>query len=469
MSRTGRRPGAPETREEILVAARRAFGDRGYEATSLRSIAARVPVDPALLVHYFGSKDGLFAAALEVTFGPVGLFSGLEGLDPAEAAELIVRRYLSVLDQEQTRDVVLSLVRSAVSSERAATMLREFLVAEMIGSLGASINESDGQLRASLMVAQLDRHRHAPPRGEGRRRRPGRQRRARLARRARDRGLSSQLHEVESRSDLLGVPGATLYYKVQGTGPLLLMLQGGDGDADATDSLAKHLVDTYTVLSYDRRGLSRSRLDDPSAAVELTTHSDDASRLLQAVTDEPALVFGASLGALLGLDLVSRHVEQVKLLVAHEPPATELLAEADREVFVRGQEEVEELHRRRGTAVAMRRFIALTGVDTRSRARPRTGLAQPRADLTSSSFSPATCRGPSLPPRPAGAARCSRADPPGRRPFGWGRSCLPVCASPAEELAWPLQEFPGGHAGYVLRPRAFAARLAGMLDSSSSS
>ena len=154
MSRTGRRPGAPETREEILVAARQAFADRGYEATSLRSIAARVPVDPALLVHYFGSKDGLFAAALEVTFGPAGIFSGLDDVDPAEAAELIVRRYLAVLDHEQTRDVVLSLVRSAVSSERAATMLREFLVAEMIGSLGAQINQSDGRLRASLMVAQ---------------------------------------------------------------------------------------------------------------------------------------------------------------------------------------------------------------------------------------------------------------------------------------------------------------------------
>lgn len=155
MSRTGRRPGAPETREEILVAARRAFGDRGYEATSLRSIAEHVQVDPALLVHYFGSKEGLFAAALEVSFGPGALFSGLEDLDPAGAAELIVRRYLSVLDQEDKRDVVLSLVRSAVSSERAAAMLRDFLFGETIGALGPSTKGSDFQLRASLVVAQL--------------------------------------------------------------------------------------------------------------------------------------------------------------------------------------------------------------------------------------------------------------------------------------------------------------------------
>ena len=155
MSRTGRRPGTPQTREDILVAARRAFADRGYEATSLRSIANRVHVDPALLMHYFGSKEGLFLAALEVTFEPSALFSGLDNLDSREAAELIVGRYLSVLDQEQTRDVVLSLVRSAVSSERAAAMLREFLVEEMLASLGALIGRPDGQLRASLVVAQL--------------------------------------------------------------------------------------------------------------------------------------------------------------------------------------------------------------------------------------------------------------------------------------------------------------------------
>ena len=155
MSRTGRRPGAPDTREDILVAARRAFAARGYEATSLRSIAKQVHVDPALLVHYFGSKEGLFRAGLEMTLGPFGLFSGLDALEVPEAAELIVGRYLLMLDQGPTRDVVLGLVRSAVSSERAATMLREFLTKEMLTSLSSLIDRPDCQLRASLVVAQL--------------------------------------------------------------------------------------------------------------------------------------------------------------------------------------------------------------------------------------------------------------------------------------------------------------------------
>ena len=275
---------------------------------------------------------------------------------------------------------------------------------------------------------------------------------------------------VESRSDLLRVPGATLYYKVQGRGPLLFVLQGGDGDADATDALAKHLVETFTVLTYDRRGLSRSRRDDAGAAVELTTHGEDASQLLEAVTDEPALVFGASLGAMLGLDLVSHHAEQVRLLVAHEPPVTELLPAADREAFVRGQEEAEDLHRREGTGAAMRRFIALTGLDYKDRERDRT-LAPPNprraADLEFFFTHDAPAARRYRLDLPALHAQAERVVPAAGASGRDGPSYR--CAQAlAEELARPLQEFPGGHAGYVLRPRGFAARLAEVLAGASS-
>jgi AcrR family transcriptional regulator len=155
VSRTGRRPGSPRTREEILLVARRSFGARGYDATSLRSIARQADVDPALLTHYFGTKDALFVAALEITLSPATTFGGLESTTVAEAARLIVRRYLALLDQEQTRDVVLGLVRSAVSSERAATMLREFLRQNVTSFLRPLIAHPDADLRASLLVAQL--------------------------------------------------------------------------------------------------------------------------------------------------------------------------------------------------------------------------------------------------------------------------------------------------------------------------
>ena len=134
---------------------------------------------------------------------------------------------------------------------------------------------------------------------------------------------------TQARAADLPVPGATLHYKVRGNEPLLLLLQGGDGDADAADAIAGHLAGDYTVLSYDRRGLSRSPVSDLAAPVGMAVHSEDASRLLAALGSEPALVFGVSLGAMLGLDLISRHPEQVRLLVAHEPPATGLLPEPE--------------------------------------------------------------------------------------------------------------------------------------------
>src|SRR5215510_15361737 len=104
---------------------------------------------------------------------------------------------------------------------------------------------------------------------------------------------------------------------------MLLILPGGDGDADTAD--ARHeLIDRYMVITYDRRGMSRSKIDGPGQSLTIATHSDDAHRLLAALTNQPVFVFG-SVGALIGLDLVARYPEQVAIFVAHEPPAFELL------------------------------------------------------------------------------------------------------------------------------------------------
>jgi pimeloyl-ACP methyl ester carboxylesterase len=144
----------------------------------------------------------------------------------------------------------------------------------------------------------------------------------------------------------LRVPGATLFYRVRGSGPPLVILPGGDGAADSVDAVSDQLVDRYRVVTYDRRGLSRSRLDAPAEGLTLATHSDDAHRLLAALTTEPAFVLGSSIGALIGLDLVARHPEQVRVLVAHEPPAWELLPDAERERATRAQEDAENTFQR---------------------------------------------------------------------------------------------------------------------------
>jgi AcrR family transcriptional regulator len=155
MSRTGRRPGTPDTRDAILAAARRRFATRGYDATSLRSIATEANVDPALLIHYFGTKEGLFVAATGLPAGLPELFGSLAALPLHDCIQALVHGYLHVVDSDKSRNAILALVRSAVSNDKAAAMLREFLTAELLPVIARLTGHPDARLRASLIAAQL--------------------------------------------------------------------------------------------------------------------------------------------------------------------------------------------------------------------------------------------------------------------------------------------------------------------------
>lgn len=152
----------------------------------------------------------------------------------------------------------------------------------------------------------------------------------------------------------LSVPGATLYYEVRGSGPVLLAIPGGPVDAGVFTGLADQLADRYTVVTYDPRGHSRSTLDGalPDSAVRV--HADDAARLIDAVGSKPAYVLGSSGGATIGLDLVARHGAKVKTLVAHEPPMMEVLP--DRERWRAIFKEIYETYKQAGAYPAMERF-----------------------------------------------------------------------------------------------------------------
>ena len=95
MSPAGRRPGTPDTREVILKVARREFATRGYDATSLRLIAAEAEVDPALVIHYFGTKDNLFVAATGLPAGLPGALASLAGIPVTDFPSALVRAYLN--------------------------------------------------------------------------------------------------------------------------------------------------------------------------------------------------------------------------------------------------------------------------------------------------------------------------------------------------------------------------------------
>jgi AcrR family transcriptional regulator len=155
MTRTGRRPGTSDTRDQILAVARRQFATSGYDATSLRAIASEAKVDPALLIHYFGTKDGLFTAATGLPTGLSALFAGQQDQKLRDFAATLVRSYLGFVDSDQSRNAILALVRSAVSNEKAAAMLREFLATELLPVIASRTGHENAPLRASLVAAQL--------------------------------------------------------------------------------------------------------------------------------------------------------------------------------------------------------------------------------------------------------------------------------------------------------------------------
>ena len=154
MARTGRRPGTGGTRERILAAARSDFGKGGYEGTTIRGIAAQAKVDPALVMHYFESKDGVFRAAVQFPVDPAEFIPrlvapGLEGL-----GERLVRFFVETWDSP-AGSPFLGLIRSVVGNEDAADQLREFVTREVLGRLAHALQLDQPQLRAALVASQL--------------------------------------------------------------------------------------------------------------------------------------------------------------------------------------------------------------------------------------------------------------------------------------------------------------------------
>src|SRR5579859_3855640 len=127
----------------------------------------------------------------------------------------------------------------------------------------------------------------------------------------------------------LNVPGAQLFYEVSGSGPPLILIPGASGTGASFRPLVPHLISHYQVVTYDRRGFSRSHLDGPQDYdYRLVTDADDVRRLIEHLTDQPATVFGNSSGGIVALEVISHTSAQVRTVVAHEPPAVLLLPDA---------------------------------------------------------------------------------------------------------------------------------------------
>jgi AcrR family transcriptional regulator len=156
MARTGRRPGNQDTREAILAAAKQAFAERGYDKASIRQIATGAGVDPALVHHYFGTKDQLFVATMEIPVNPAEVVPKIVAAGPDGVGERLVRTFLSVWDSPAGISAA-ALLRSALSHEWSARMLREFLTSQILGKIiqTLDLDPKQAQLRTTLAASQI--------------------------------------------------------------------------------------------------------------------------------------------------------------------------------------------------------------------------------------------------------------------------------------------------------------------------
>ncbi|GHO76740.1 putative hydrolase YraK [Ktedonobacter sp. SOSP1-85] len=270
-----------------------------------------------------------------------------------------------------------------------------------------------------------------------------------------------------TKSNTLRVPGATLSYEVRGSGPLLLLIAGGGNDRIVFHEIVGYLTDQYTVVTYDRRGLSRSQLDNPGEEQRVEAHSDDAHRLLKALGSdyESAYVFGSSGGAIIGLDLVARHPGQVYTLVAHEPP-THLLPETDPIQEMKG---IQDVYRHSGVMAALQALFQLDGLDESGRDIVSELPASIKDQIVKNTiflfehevamYDHYLLDFAAL----ASATSQTRIVLAGGHDYQEAATYLSAAAV-ADRLGTDMVEFPGRHAGYVSNPRAFAHRLREVLD-----
>ena len=155
MTRSGRRAGTSGTRDAILRCARQLFADGGYSGATMRAIAAAAGVDAALVHHYFGTKQQLFAAAMEVPVDPADVVGALR-LGPADdIGERIIGTFLATWDSQGGQPRIRALVRSAVTDEAAARMLREFLLDAVLSPIAETYAKDHAALRATLVGSQI--------------------------------------------------------------------------------------------------------------------------------------------------------------------------------------------------------------------------------------------------------------------------------------------------------------------------
>jgi clorobiocin/coumermycin A biosynthesis protein CloN7/CouN7 len=273
--------------------------------------------------------------------------------------------------------------------------------------------------------------------------------------------------DSDPTTHMLDVPGARLYYERRGSGSLLLMI-GSPMDSTGFAPLASALADDYTVVTYDPRGIGNSSREDTSDDVTPTQQADDVHRLLSALGGGPADVFGSSGGAVVGLALVAAHPDQVRTLVAHEPPVVELLADAaQRRAEI---DDVYETYQAEGAEKAMQKFMAHAGLgegpargaDTPQWEPSPEQLARMRATtehFLAHLLRPTTRYRPDIEALRAASTRIVVAGGATSK----GQLANRTAVALADQLGTTVVDFPGDHGGFLALAEQFARELGQVL------
>lgn len=150
----GRRPGSPDTRAAILDAARELFAAGGFSGTSVRAVAAKAGVDPALVHHYFGTKDELFVAALALPVDLRQVLVPVVAAGPDGAAERLLRAFLSVWDDPALQLPLIGLARRLLDPS-GGELMRDGFLQVVIGPLGAALGIDEPQRRMPVVASQV--------------------------------------------------------------------------------------------------------------------------------------------------------------------------------------------------------------------------------------------------------------------------------------------------------------------------
>jgi AcrR family transcriptional regulator len=157
--RPSRREGQPETRTEILQAARALFAERGYAGTSIRSVAVTAGVDPALVHHYFGTKDGLFRAALEMPIDPQSLLDAIVEGGREDAPRRLVETFLRVWDSPESGPAMVSFLRRVLAEQESTDLVRDFIGASLLRTaadrLLGEVEPAEAAARVELVLSQM--------------------------------------------------------------------------------------------------------------------------------------------------------------------------------------------------------------------------------------------------------------------------------------------------------------------------